>query len=215
MPAIFEVGLTYQVHDEVLETKCKYRDPSSLTSISPVDLIDLATQVDAAVIASGIGALLGDPWVYYGATATTWKDEAENKGPGRYIVANQQEIGSGAAAINEAFYLNWTMRGTDVLGEVTIGGVKISGIPGDKVLCNTLEDDYRVDALTAIEQIFPAVRTVNGTPFDRGVWHFNKTLGIYTFVICASSDLSNRVGTDSTRRGNRSQARGKIVPVPP
>lgn len=214
MPAIFEVGLTYQVHDEVLETRCKYRDPSSLTSISTLDLIDLTQQVDADVIASGIGALLGDPWVYYGATTTTWKDEAENKGPARYILANQQEIGAGGSALNEAFYANWNMRGTDVLGEVVIGGVKISGLDSANVLCNTLEDTYRENLRTAIETIFPPIRNVNGTPFDRGVWHFSKTLGIYTFVICASSDLSNRVGTDSTRRGNRSQARGKIPTVP-
>lgn len=214
MPAIFEVGLTYQVHDEVLETRCKYRDPSSLTSIAPIDLIDLCGQVNNDVITSGIGALLGNPWVYYGCTVSTWKDEAENKGPARYVIANQQEIGSGAAAINEAFYLNWSMRGTDVLGEVVIGGIKLSGIPSDKILCNTLEDAYRTQVKLAIEEIFPPVRSVGGTPFERGVWHFSKTLGIYTFVICASSDLSNRVGVDQTRRGNRSQARGKIPTAP-
>lgn len=217
MPAIFSTTLMYQVHDEILETTVHYQDPSSLTSINMNDLQDLAQQTHDQIFAGDINTYLGTPWVYYGTVARTEKDEPGDKGPAKFAIAGQDEIGNGGPAINEAVYLNWIIKGTDSLGAAVNGGIKLSGIDKLKVLCNTLDEDYRNFVLAELNLIFPPTRTINGTPFSRGIWHTSKDLAEREFVLCPDSDLSNRVGIDSTRRGNRSQARGKLSssdPIP-
>jgi len=214
MPAIFSASVMYQVHDEILETTVYYRDPSSLTSINMADLQALAGVTHNAFTGSDLSQYLGTPFTYYGSIARTQKDVAGDKGPAKFVVAGQDQLGFGGPALNEACYFNWVISGANPLGKGVSGGIRLSGIDKNQTDCNTLNNTYRQNVLLELNLIFPAIRTINGQPFARGIFHNSKDFAEELFVLCPSSDLSNRVGIDSTRRGNRSQARGKVL-MPP
>lgn len=214
MPAFFEVGLTYQIYDEILETRVGYWDSSSSSSISPADLQNLCETTIARLKNGDLPDLLGNPWVFYGCTVTTPKELTDNKGPSRFIVSDQDAIGLGASTFNEAGFFNWQLRGTNVLGKPVVSGIRLSGIPEDKIECNTLDETYRADMETALDELFPNVIQVLGQPFNRAVVHRSKDLANPTVVLLPNQSLSNRIGVDITRRGNRAQARGNIVQQP-
>jgi len=210
MPAIFSTTVMYQINDEILETTVLYRDPSSLTSINMADVQELAQQTHDSFIGGDMGSYLGSPFIYYGCVARAEKDVPGDKGPARYTVAGQVSLGQGGPVLNEAAYFNWIIKGANTLGKPVAGGIRLSGIDKSQVACNVLDDAYRQLVLAELDLIFPATRTINGTPFSRCIWHTSKDLAGRFIVLCPESDLSNRVGIDSTRRGNRSQARGKL-----
>jgi len=194
-----------------LETTVLYRDPSSLTSINMADLQSLAQQTHNSFTGGDLKQYLGSPFVYYGSIARTEKDIPGDKGPAKYIIAGQDELGFGSPVLNEAAYFNWVIKGTNTLGKAVAGGIRLSGIDKSQVACNVLDETYRQAVLVELDLIFPPVRTVNGQPISRCIWHTSKDFAEPQIVLCPDSDLSNRVGIDSTRRGNRSQARGKVL----
>ncbi|HUW45534.1 MAG TPA: hypothetical protein VMW50_07030 [Dehalococcoidia bacterium] len=107
--------------------------------------------------------------------------------------------------------INWLGTGIDM--QPHKNGMIISGIPNDVFDCNTLDETFLTAGVEpALDLLFPETLTTTEGTMIRGVRYQESNLD-YVFVPCTEVVVAGVVGSDGTRRGNRSQKRGHLVPA--
>lgn len=111
---------------------------------------------------------------------------------------------------NDLHNRRYVLTHTPSEGRISRGGIKIAGAPEESILGNVWKDASRTAWQTALNNIFVTERTIQSRPWKLGIP--SRSQGFLFFLEAQTRSLDPFVSTDITRRWDRAQRKGKLVP---
>lgn len=215
MSRVYNCSMMYQHLEEILQADVQYADFTTQVGVNMIDMQALAVSLSGSITGSDLGLSFGEAMWFIAMIVTTVKDD-DNFGPARYIHSAPDANGEFGLSITDSILFNVEFRGLDQQDRTVAGGMRISGVPQDGVDCNTLNSNLVSQLQDEIDVAWPPTLQVLGTPFQRVV--ISKRKGELPQIVQVPGTLvSNRVGIDIVRRGNKTPYKitpGQ-VPAPP
>lgn len=212
MPTLpVKVTWLYKSQEEFLETSYWYRADDVIieADLSQRLCVDLANFLVSK--ADNWENILADDAAIYAVTVSS--PNIFDVGPARYGVPLKVPGIFGENALSDLITLRMYQLGLDSSNKPIKNGNILSGLPKSAVNCNLIDPDYRTAALAVMAQVMPLTISLSTAPVELAIRHEPAGESPVWFP-AQSVDVSGIVGTDVTRRGNRSQARGEIVTAP-
>lgn len=197
------VRLYYQAAEEILETGVHYRnDLSSDPQAIPENHQDLANLVESRL--SNLDDTVGNDFIAWAVGVEVPFTNGVG-GPYRFIRASSLALSSGLeASMPDAATYNIQIKGTDIEGKPVTGGLRLSGVPRNKIDCNTLDSQAVTDLEAAIDLVFPpSVQLSGNVTFTRIILRDIPGAGVLNQVDAPTTIVTNRVGSRIDRVFNK------------
>ncbi len=204
----YKVTWKYQHDEEILQSSCWYFDPAD----NPFEVGDLGA------LAGSFGLRLAQAIdEYVPAGFEIWSLEVStpavgNEGPSRWINAIAGTMdGNETTRSMDSFVANAQLRGENALGEAVAGGFKLSIVPREIVNRNQLDSTWVTNVEAALEFVFPQQVAIDAGNIERCIRSVRPPADP-EYVWPTELTVSQRIGTNLTRVGNRPQRNaGPIV----
>ena len=197
----YKISWVYQADEEVLETSIWYLDTFS-DDLEPADL----TNVSSGVITRIAGTLyefVGGATMSHAVKVTT--PALDGVGPARFINAHGVALaGDGEDITWDRLVVNVALSGENAAEEPVVGGMRLSCVPAGKANRNQFESNWADDFRVALDTVFPQVITDATNDWQRCVKSVRGDADP-EYVYPVAMTVSNKVGVNLTRVGNRPQ----------
>ena len=205
----YKLTLHYQHDEEILETSIYYFNAAS-DDLEMPDLTNLCAGLNVRIennlddiVASGI-------WKFSTRVTTPAIGAV---GPARYILPiGSQMPGDGTQKFMDSIVANVTLRGENAAEETVTGGMRLSIVAQEWSTRNQLDANFVSDLESNLNIVFPPTLAIGTGTLDRSIKSVRPPADP-EYVKADTLVVSNRVGTNITRVGNRPQRNtGPVAP---
>ena len=205
----YKITWHYQHDEEILETSIYYFNAAS-DDLEVADLTNLSAG-RAIAITNELNDLVPSGTYNWSITVTT--PAIGSIGPARYInSAGNVMPGDGTAMFMDSMVANVTLRGENAAAETVTGGMRLSLVHKEASNRNQLDANFVSDLEAALNVIFPPTLAIGTGTLDRSIKSVRPPADP-EYVKADTLTVSNRIGTNITRVGNRPQRNaGPVTP---
>lgn len=198
----YKLSWFYQNDEEVLTASIWYFNPDP----DALDVADLSTIAQGVItrVAANLDGEMADNVHSHGCRVTT--PAVDTEGPARFIAAHGMTMeGIPATPIMDSIVVNLVLKGDRADGTPATGGIRLSGLPVTVVDKNQLDSTWTSAILAAFQIIFPPTIALATGEIHRAIRSKRKLFPL-EFVYPTTMEISDKVGINLTRVGNRPQS---------
>jgi hypothetical protein len=198
----------YQADEEILQTSIYYFNDAT-DDLDVTDITNLTGQTITKIF-NELELLVGLKTQSWSVTCST--PAIGVVGPARWINAHGRVLdGDESPQYMDSIVANVTLRGENLAEETVVGGMRFSVVPVFMSDRNQLDAAWVASLENALEIIFPPTIGISTGTINRAIKSVRPPADP-EYVFPVSLKVSNRVGTNLTRVGNRPQRNtGPIV----
>jgi hypothetical protein len=198
----------YQADEEILQSSIYYFNDAT----DDVDVTDLTNLTGQTITRIAAHLDLVVPTKIHNWSVTCSTPAIESVGPARWINAVGKVMpGDEAIQLMDSIVANVTLRGENAAEEAVVGGMRLSLVGNLFSDRNQLDANFVSDLEDALNIIYPATIGISTGTINRCIKSVRPPADP-EYVFPVTLTVSNRVGTNLTRVGNRPQRNtGPIV----